>query len=344
MPGITTLFKGESEQAAPESDKLLDLFRNRAELKKAFAALRDEKYQLQDRVKQHQGATARVQQKLNHLENLLLDPEWVHNVVVFYQLRRLGMRCQKRLAQFAEQLKQQREKRAHAKLIDAWDAEKNADAERIQRDLGERRMRMQLLEDQLQSERHRLATMNGISKLLHGSELEGKIADIELLIAKAQKKENELLAQFDQIHERQPPEPPGIDTATKRSINFMVLAFAQQMYLHYAEDDLASLAREASQKSVGAINYGSKKDCDRILRLIEKRGIEPADGDAFADEIQARARKIGEGATFRNDDDAVPVPASVATVFQFGSNGLIRTTDVNLLGENYFEISKVLSR
>lgn len=344
MPGITTLFKGESEQPALESDKLLDLFRNRAELKKAFAALRNEKYQLQDRVKQHQGATARVQQKLNHLENLLLDPEWVHNVVVFYQLRRLGLRCQKRLAQFAEQLKQQREQRAHAKLIEAWEAEKTAEVERVERDIGDRRMRMQLLEDQLQSERHRLATMNGISKLLHGSELEGKIAGIEALIAKAQDKENELLATFDRIHDRQPPEPPGIDTAAKRSINFMILAFAQQMYLHYAEDDLASLAREASQKSVGAVNYGNKKDCDAILRLIEKRAIEPTDGDAFADEIQARAKKIAERATFRNDDDAVPVPASVVAVYRFGSNGLVRTSDVNLLGENFFDISKVLSR
>ena len=56
-------------------------------------------------------ATARLQQKLDHLEELLLDPDWAANVVVFYQLRSLALRCQRKLAKFAEQLKQQREQR-----------------------------------------------------------------------------------------------------------------------------------------------------------------------------------------------------------------------------------------
>ena len=112
LANLTTIFKNEATDTH-DADKLVDLFRNRAELKKEFAALRNEKYELQDRVKHHQGATARVQQQLQHLENLLLDPEWVYNVVAFYQLRSLAMHCNKQLVRFAEELKQQREKRVH---------------------------------------------------------------------------------------------------------------------------------------------------------------------------------------------------------------------------------------
>ena len=66
MTGLTGIFKAAPE-VVEDNDKLVDLFRNRAELKKEFAALRDEKFQLQDRIKQHEGATARVQQKMDHL-------------------------------------------------------------------------------------------------------------------------------------------------------------------------------------------------------------------------------------------------------------------------------------
>ena len=72
MTSLTGLFKVAPEEAQ-DNDKLVDLFRNRAELKKEFAALRNEKYQLQDRIKQYEGATARVKQKMDHLESLLLD-------------------------------------------------------------------------------------------------------------------------------------------------------------------------------------------------------------------------------------------------------------------------------
>ncbi len=101
MASLTGLFKSEAD-IEQDTDKLVDLFRNRAELKKEFAALRNEKYRLQDRIKERQGAVERVQQKLNHLEALLLDPEWVHTVVAYYQLKRLAAHCEAKLKRFAE--------------------------------------------------------------------------------------------------------------------------------------------------------------------------------------------------------------------------------------------------
>ena len=93
MAGRTAIFKVTNEGEG-ENEKLVELFKNRAELKKEFAGLREEQHRLQQRIKEQQGVTARVHQKLEHLESLLIDPEWSNTVVVFYQLRAMNRRCQ----------------------------------------------------------------------------------------------------------------------------------------------------------------------------------------------------------------------------------------------------------
>src|SRR5260370_16495627 len=78
------------QEAPPEEeDRVLTLFRNRAELKKAYGELEDEVYRLKDRIKQQEGATQRVQEMLNALETRLGVTDTGYPALVFYQLRRL---------------------------------------------------------------------------------------------------------------------------------------------------------------------------------------------------------------------------------------------------------------
>ena len=80
---------------------------------------------------------------------------------------------------------------------------------------------------------------------------------------------------------------------------------------------------------------------------------EPLDGYAgdglrlvadYADILQKRVKFIAERAEFRNDDDVIPVSGTVATIFVIDANGVVKEKDANLLGGNYFGITKVLSR
>ena len=140
LTSLTAIFGSSGdkpEENESESEKLLNLYWNRAELKKEFAELRSEKFRLQDRIKEHEGATARVQQQFDHLENLLLDPEWVHNVVTYFQLRGLNLRCQARLAKFSEQLKQQREQRQQSQIVDDWNELRCEEAAGIEQQVGD---------------------------------------------------------------------------------------------------------------------------------------------------------------------------------------------------------------
>jgi hypothetical protein len=285
-----------------------------------------------------------VQQKLNHLEGLLLDPEWVHNVTTFFQLRRLSMRCSGKIARFAEQLKQQREQKKHSRILVSWNEKRKQQAAKIQRRVGERRMHVQMLEDRLQSERHRLATMGGFSRFFRGRSVTRHLDDLAVELNLAQTQESEMLEKLDELQKRQPPDNQGLDLATKRSINFMILSFAQELFLHFADDDLAALSKEASEKSVGAVNYGGKDQCDFLLRKISELTATMERAAESVDVLQHRARLIAEHAVFRSEEDAVPVAGTVATIFSISANGVVRQRDGNLLGDNYWGLSKVLSR
>ena len=74
MASLTAIF-GNSDGDPGDSDKLLELYKNRAELKKDFDSLRDDTQKLHAQIKDQVGETARLQQKLEHLEDLLLDPD-----------------------------------------------------------------------------------------------------------------------------------------------------------------------------------------------------------------------------------------------------------------------------
>jgi len=343
MASRTALF-GTATDKGDEKEKLVELFKNRAELKKEFANLREEKFRLQQRIKEQKGATARITQKLEHLENLLIDPEWAHTVVVFYQLRALNRSCQGKLRKFAEQLKQQREKRRQDVQLAAWRENRDGEAAELQRELGEHRMHQQILEDRLQAERHRINSMSGIEKVFKGRAVSDALDELGDAAGAAQLREQELLEKLEALLALSEPDTEGLSLADKRSINFMIIAFAQHLYLQFRDDQLLALVKEAGDKSVGAINYGSTRDCEAVLERISRQIHLMDDAADYAEILKRRSALIAEHAVFKNDDDAVPVAGTVATLFAIDANGAVRERDANLLGDNYWGINSVLSR
>ena len=335
---------GNSGDKGQDSEKLLHLYWNRAELKKQFAGMRKEQFKLKDKIKQQEGATARLQQKLDHLEALLIDPDWVGNAVVFYQLRGLALHCQRKLSKFAEQLKQQREQRLHNQLLLAWNEERKREGRSIELELAATREFVQRVDRELQSERDRLMSMSGFLKIFRRRAVTAALDNFAKQIDAANEREQSLLQKLDEITVRKPPENQGLDVATKRSINLMILSFAQQLLLLFVDDELAAMAKEASEKSVGAINYGNRTDCEQLLVRIRKRSEMIDRSSDYASILQQRAKLIGETALFRSDGDAVPVAGSVSTVFDIADDGSVSKTEVNVLADNYWGIAKILSR
>jgi len=335
---------GAASEHGDDNEKLVELFRNRAELKKEFAALSKERYRLQQLVKEQQGATARITQRLEHLESLLVDPEWVNTVVVFYQLRAVNRRCQGKLAKFAEQLKRQREKRVRDAQLRAWRDKCNTRRAKLDSKLDKHREKLRLLEGQLQAERQRAESMSGFSRLFKARTASDELADLTAQVDAARHAEQEILKKVEAIEKAEPPDPPGLSITEKRSINFMIVAFAQQLYLQFKDRNLVALVRESNEKSVGAINYGNKRDCDLLLERIAEHVDSMENAGDYADVLKRRAELIAEHALFKDDDDAAPVAGTVATVFGITANGVVTKLDANLVGDNYWGIANVLSR
>jgi len=61
---LTAIFGNTQEKTEKESEKLLNIYWNSAELKKELANLRSEQFRLKDCIKRQEGSTARIQQKL----------------------------------------------------------------------------------------------------------------------------------------------------------------------------------------------------------------------------------------------------------------------------------------
>ncbi len=344
MSSLTAIFGNSQGKSQEDSEKLLELYWNRAELKKEFAGMRKEQFKLQDKIKQHEGMAARVQQKLDQLEELLADPDWAHNVVVYYQLRGLALRCQQKLAKFAEQLKQQREQKQHDRLLDSWNEERTREARELERQVTEKRAVVLQIEDQLQAERRRLSSMSGFLKIFKRRSVKAVLANLSDQIAVAQEEEGGLLHGIEEIQNRTPPDTEGLDIPSKRSINLLIIAFAQQLFVTFSDDELAAMAKESCEKSVGAIEYGTRHDCEQVLGKIQEVIDSLEQASDFAETLQSRSKLLGEKATFRSDSDAVPASATVATLYNIDVNGLVKESDINILGENWWGISKTLSR
>jgi len=322
----------------------MDLYWNRAELKKEFAGMRKEQFRLKDEIKQHEGAKARIQQKIDHLEDLLVDPQLAHNVVVFYQLRGLGKKCERKVAKFAEQLKQQREQKRHDSLLADWKEKLAEECRAVELQLLEKRDTVLQIEDQLQSEQRRLTSMSAIKRLFSGRSAMRLIDDLADQLEISVQEEQLLKAAIEEIKNRESPDHQGLEIPAKRSINLMIIAFAQQLYIHFSAFDIADLIKEATEKSVGAINYGTRYECDQLLDRIHNSIESMEQSTEFAGVLQKRAKLIGEFAKFPGAQDAVPVPGTVSTLFQIDANGVVQKSDADLVGNNYWGMSRIFSR
>lgn len=306
--------------------------------------MRKEQFRLQDVIKQHEGAKARLQQQINHLEDLLFDPQLAHNVIVFYQLRGLGRKCERKIAKFAEQLKQQREKKRHNTVIAEWNEALKAEANGVKLQLLEKRDLVLQLEDQLQSEQRRLASMSAFKRLFKGRSAMQMIDELATRLEVTSHDEERLKEAIEEIKNRKPPDHQGLEISAKRSINLMIIAFAQQLFIYFSESEIANLIKEATEKSVGAINYGTRHECDQLLDRIHKSIDGMEQSTEFADVLQKRAKMLGEVAKFPGSEDAVPIAGTVSTLFEIDSNGVVKQSHADLLGENYWGISKIFSR
>ena len=336
------------EETAEEDHRVLALFRNRAELKKAYGELQEEIYRLKDRIKQQEGATQRVQEMLGALETRLGLSESAFPAIVFYQLRRLWQTGHELLERFVAELATQqdeRERRQHLAEHNRRVFAKRQAAE--QRLRGAERLAAEeaaRLAD-LESQRARLKRFwhyfkrRALEQTISQARTSVGDADVSLVAARAAvaEVEREPVAEF-----------PGISLDARRAINIAAIAYAEVLCLRLARTQLVMQAREATRHREATDEYGSRAECEALMRQIERAGDLLRARASLTQEVKQRSDRLKQVARYRAATDAAPTPESLA--FSEGDalggapSGLAAARMPNVLAEDTWDLYGVLLR
>jgi hypothetical protein len=334
----------------PEDDhRVLTLFRNRAELKKAYGELQEEVYRLKDRIKQQEGATARVQEMLGSLETRLGLTETAYPALVFYQLRAMWQRGREILEQFTAELSAQQEERERRALFVEFNRTQFS-----RRGAGEAAVRSAQLQfnDAQQFVADLAARRALLTRFWHyfkRRDLEHRMVGAQSALALAGADLDQARADMAVIEAEQPAEFPGLSLEARRAINIAAIAYAEVLCLRLADTSLMTLAKEAVARREPVDAYGGRPECEALIALIARARVILESKANVAQDVKNRSESMRQRARYRNEADTAPTPESVslgeADVLAgapLGSEAAFRMP--NVLGEDTWDLFRVLLR
>ena len=296
-----------SGYAVPAEDqRLVELFRNRAELKKELTALDEERARLLDRLKLQEGATMRVEEQLAALEQYLGHPDEGYKCLAYFQLRAVGRGAARRLEQFSNELARQQKDRERKQQLAVFERGKRERLDELDRELSEARV----LADQLQAEQ-RLAEqqvegLRGFWNHFRRVRLLESIAARRFRVDAALTQLTDLGDRRHEIESEPPPLFEGLSVEGRRAVNLAVIAYAEALHERLAAAGLADLVRESTLRRVYDSSYGGREEC---LALMQRAGRAVLELDRTQDDladIKARADRLRAGLAYRSDGDTIP--------------------------------------
>lgn len=336
------------DEIAEEDHRVLALFRNRAELKKAYGELQEEIYRLKDRIKQQEGATQRVQEMLAALEGRLGLAETAYPALVFYQLRKLWQTGHELLERFVAELTAQQDERERRQHV----------AEHNRRQFAKRQAAEERLREAQQlagEEAARLAGLEGARARLRRfwhyfkrRALEQTIAQARAAAATADLALAAARTAVEEVAGEPTPEFPGLSLDARRAINLAAIAYAEVLCLRLARTQLVMQAREATRHREASDEYGSRAECEALMTQIERAADLLRSRTNLTQELRQRSDRLRQLAHYRAPGDAAPTPESLA--FSEGDalagdpSGLAAARMPNVLAEDTWDLYRVLLR
>jgi hypothetical protein len=330
---------------SPDEERLMQLFQNRAGLKKAYADLKDEFHLLRDRLKQQEGATIRVQEQLDALGDLLGDPKTGFGALVFFQLRALWKTCHQQLSAFATDLARQQEARELAKHQADIEAEKNSR-------LAASDQRLQAAAADADAQRRRLAEhqaeIDRLTAFWHYFKRRRARAALESLrsqVVAADAAVGDLHAERSAIEREAAPEFPGISLAARRNINLAIISYAELLCEHVEAFGLTTRAKESVARRVHEMSFGSRADCEGYMQRVQKAMAAVLNQKQMTAAVKTKLERLRATSEYRNSADTVPTADSlVAMPDPDPEKPRAAPPAWNVLAEDYWDLYTVLLR
>lgn len=298
---------------APEDTRVLNLFRNRAELKKALGDSQDESHRLKDRVKLQEAATVRVREQLELLESRLAAPLTGLHALLHYQLRDLWSAAHAQIAALVRELAQQREDRERRQFL--------AD---LNRQLFERQQSARAACAQAENVsadvRAKLAAVQGALSAAQSwwqyfkrRELQRRRLVMQAEVTAADEMLEHARAQLLQVEEQGGAKYPGLSLQARRILNLAAIACAQVLAAHMTPPALLGRTAESMARSEPRIE--GAQDAGSCLALMQEIGRAKAAMIQNAAAINAEVRRLVDalaaGAKYRTASDTTPTLDSV---------------------------------
>lgn len=341
------LLRGDGLMATGDDNKVFDerlvaLFRNRAQLKKSYQELQVDYRCLEEQLKNAQASTRRAEERLEAIERLMAKPEAGYNGMVYFQLRALWRSCNDQLAQFAQELSRQQEERERKKQKQRFSTEQDhrlGDVNDLVHRIKDEANEIAAEARQLEEDRKKLS---GIWNYFRRRSLDSRLASRKSQYDAARKRLDEELDKRIKIEGEGVPEFSGISVEGKRIVNIAVVAYAQYLYGYFSESDIARLAREAVTRPIQDLKYGSEGDCTELIGRIQRLMLGLKDGHLQASGLKELAQDIRRHAEFRTEDETVPVASSLDEMVFSPKNA--PGPRVNVLLEEYWDVYEVFLR
>jgi hypothetical protein len=324
----------------PEDERVLHLFKNRAEMKKALGDAQDEVHRLKDRVKLQEAATARVREQLEHLESRLAIPLSGLHTLVHYQLRDLWATGHAQIGTLLReqaQLREERERRQFLAELNRQLFERSqqarsncANAEHVAADARARQSAVQA----------ELAGSQRWWRYFKRRDLTRRLPVIQIEVANAEAELEAARAQLLEIEEQGGAKYPGLSMEARRMLNLMAIACAQLQALRLAPPTLLARCIEAMSRSEP--KFDGTGDANAALGLMQEVMRAKAAMIQAAPAMQAEVRRLADhlaaSVRYRSSSDTVPTEDTVQVGLR---SGLARgeTMSWNLLVEDLWSLS-----
>jgi hypothetical protein len=335
-----SFLKGGSESGSVSADeeRLMQLFQNRAGLKKAYADLKDEFHILRDRLKQQEGATLRVQEQLDALGDLLADPATGFGALVFFQLRGLWKTCHQQLAKFATDLTRQQEARETARHAAECEATKNMRLADVEERLQGAAAEADAHRERLAAAQSELSRLTAFWHYFRRRRGQRALESLRQGVVVADSAVGELHAEKSAIVAEMSPEFPGISLAARRNINLAIISYAESLCEHVDEFGLAARAKEAVARRVHEMAFGSRSECEDYMQRVQKAQSAVANHRQITAAVKGKLERLRAIGEYRNVADTVPTADSLAAA------SAASQCQWNVLAEDYWDLYNLLLR
>jgi hypothetical protein len=335
---------GREEQS--EDERLLNLFRNRAELKKAFSDLQKSLRVAEERLASQEAATRRAEERFQAIEQLLAQPGTGYTALVYFQLRALWRSCHERLQAIADEMRGRHEERQRREELMRFNQEKLRQLAALDQQLAQAKDEVEERLLRRNASRVQLEKARGLLAYFRRRGLVETLAQRQTELDASRQRLAELQDRRAAVNAEPWPEFSGLDVATKREINLTVIAAAQELYLFFSTGELSRKARDASVNAIQEMRYGSEDECKALIGKIREAVAALGPGRPQIADFAARVRSVTSEAQFRSARETVPMASSVARielpVQAAGERSARRIPlEVNVLADEYWDIYEI---